>query len=71
MEVLERVGREHGFPPVIRVDWDNESVSRQLDLRADQRGVTLDCPGPRKPTDNAFVQSLNGEFRADCLTRTS
>jgi putative transposase len=67
VEVLERVGREHGFPKAIRVDQGTEFVSRDLDLWANQRGVTLDFSRPGKPTDNAFIESLNGKFRAECL----
>ena len=31
------------------------------------RGITLDFSRPGKPTDNAFIESLNGKFRAECL----
>ena len=44
-----------------------EFISRQLDLWAFMRGVTLDFSRPGKPTDNAFIESLNGKFRAECL----
>lgn len=67
VEVLERVGREHGLPKTIRVDQGTEFVSRVLDLWAYHRGVTLDFSRPGKPTDNAFIESLNGKFRAECL----
>ena len=67
VEVLERVGRDHGFPKTIRVDQGTEFVSRVLDLWAYHRGVTLDFSRPGKPTDNAFIESLNGKFRAECL----
>jgi putative transposase len=65
--VLERVGRQVGLPRMIRVDQGTEFVSRDLDLWAYQRGVTLDFSRPGKPTDNAFIESLNGKFRAECL----
>ena len=42
-------------------------MSRDLDLWAYQRGVTLDFSRPGKPTDNAFIESFNGRFRAECL----
>jgi putative transposase len=42
-------------------------VSKDLDLWAYQRGVILDFSQPEKPTDNAFIESLNGKFRAECL----
>jgi len=32
-----------------------------------RHGVTLDFSRPGKPTDNAFIESLNGKFRAECL----
>jgi putative transposase len=67
VEVLERVGREVGFPAAIQVDQGSEFVSRDLDLWAYQRGVTLDFSRPGKPTDNAFIESFNGKFRAECL----
>ena len=65
--VLERVCRETGFPATIRVDQGTEFVSRDLDLWAYQRGVTLDFSRPGKPTDNAFIEAFNGRFRAECL----
>ena len=67
VEVLERVGREMGLPATIRVDQGTEFVSRDLDLWAYQRGVTLDFSRPGKPTDNAFIEAFNGRFRAECL----
>jgi putative transposase len=62
-----RVGREIGFPAAIRVDKGSEFVSRDLDLWAYQRGVTLAFSRPGKPIDNAFIESFNGKFRAECL----
>jgi putative transposase len=65
--ILERVCKEGGFPATIRVDQGTEFVSRDLDPWAYQRGVTLDFSRPGKPTDNAFIESFNGKFRAECL----
>ena len=67
VEVLERVGKQVGFPSTIRVDQGTEFVSRDMDLWAYQRGVTLDFSRPGKPTDNAFIEAFNGRFRAECL----
>ena len=67
VEVLERVGRQVEFPATIRVDQGTEFVSRNLDLWAYQRGVTLDFSRPGKPTDNAFIEAFNSRFRAECL----
>ena len=30
--------------------------------------MTLDFSRPGKPTDNAFIESFNGSFRAECLS---
>jgi len=42
-------------------------ISRDLDLWAYQKGVVLDFSRPGKPTDNSFIESFNGKFRAECL----
>jgi putative transposase len=67
VEILEEVGRQIGFPKAIRVDQGTEFISRDLDLWAYWRGVTLDFSRPGKPTDNVFIESFNGKFRAECL----
>src|ERR1700761_2109012 len=41
VDVLERVGREIGYPKTIRVDNGPEFVSKTLDLWAFMRGVRL------------------------------
>jgi putative transposase len=53
VEISEDVGRQVGFPKAIRIDQGTEFVSRDLDLWAYQRGVTLDFSRPGKPTDPA------------------
>ena len=70
VEVLERVcGGEVGYPASIRVDQGSEFISKELDLWAYMKGVTLDFSRPGKPTDNAFIESFNGKFRAECLNQ--
>ena len=32
-----------------------------------QKGVVLDFSRQGKPTDNSFIESFNGKFRAECL----
>ena len=56
VETLERVIQETGCPKTIRLDNGPEFVSRELDLWAFMRGVTLDFSRPGKPTDNAFIE---------------
>ena len=65
--VLDRASETAGYPSAIRLDNGPEFVSKEVDLWAFMRGVTLDFSRPGKPTDNAYIESLNGKFRAKCL----
>lgn len=67
VRTLERVCAGVGYPKTIRVDQGSEFISRDLDLWAYQKDVTLDFSRPGKPTDNAYIESFNGKFRAECL----
>lgn len=64
---LDRVCRQVGYPKTIRVDNGSEFISRDMDLWAYQRNVTLDFSRPGKPTDNAYIEAFNGKLRAECL----
>ncbi|AWI60711.1 hypothetical protein AB395_00005534 (plasmid) [Sinorhizobium fredii CCBAU 45436] len=59
--------RTIGYPKTIRVDQGSEFIARDFDLWAYQRDVELDFSRPGKPTDDAFIESFNGKFRAECL----
>ncbi|TAU35301.1 IS3 family transposase [Rhizobium leguminosarum] len=67
VQTLERVCRQVGYPTSIRVDNGSEFISRDLDLWAYHKGVVLDFSRPGKPTDNSYIESFNGKFRAECL----
>ena len=67
VETLKRVTGVYGVPRTIRVDNGPEFTSKDLNLRAWMTGVTLDFSRPGKPTDNTFIESFNGSFRAECL----
>lgn len=67
VRTLDQTCRRTGYPKRIRVDQGSEFISRDLDLWAYQHDVTLDFSRPGKPTDNAFIESFNGKFRAECL----
>ncbi len=56
-----------GYPRTIRVDQGSEFVSRDRDLWAYAKGVTLDLSRLGKPTDIAFIEAFNGRFRSECL----
>lgn len=67
VDTLELVCAKLGYPKSIRVDNGPEFISKDLDLWAYTKGVELDFSRPGKPTDNAYIESLNGKFRAECL----
>jgi putative transposase len=49
------------------VDNGSEFISKALDKWANDRGVELDFSRTGKPTDNAFIESVNGSSRDECL----
>ena len=65
---LDHVCRRSGYPKTIRVDQGSKYISRYMDLWAYQRCVTLDFSRPGKSTDYAFIEAVNGKFRAECLS---
>ena len=67
VRVLNRMKQQRGVPQVRFCDNGSEFTSQAMDLWAYQNGMTIDFSRPGKPTDNAFVESFNGTFRAECL----
>ena len=68
MEVLEATSRERGLlPQRVQTDNGSEFVSMEMDRWAYKHQVTMDYSRPGKPTDNQFVESLNGSFRDESL----
>jgi putative transposase len=65
--VLDEVIARRGKPKRIHVDNGSEFTSRSMDLWAYLNKVKFDFSRPGKPTDNAFIESFNGKFRAECL----
>ena len=56
VEVMERLVEERGAPERIQCDNGSEFVSRVLDKRAYDHGMTMDFSRPGKPTDNAMIE---------------
>ena len=56
-----------GYPATIRDNEGSSLVSRDFDLWAYAKGVALDFSRPGKQTDNAFLETFNGRFRAERL----
>jgi putative transposase len=67
VRVLNRMKFERAVPKVLYCDNGSEFTSQAMDLWAYRNGVKIDFSRPGKPTDNAFVESFNGTFRAECL----
>lgn len=64
---VERIAARRGAPELIRVDDGPDFVSKVLDRWTYKLGVTLDFSRPGKPTDNGFIESLNGRLRDERL----
>ena len=65
--VLNRLAITRGLPQVITVDNGPEFICKKLREWAAGHGVRLDFIEPGTPTQNAFIESLNGTFRHECL----
>jgi len=64
---LNRIKIQRGVPKFLYCDNGSEFSSQAMDLWAYQNGVRMAFSRPGKPTDNPFVESFNGTFRAECL----
>lgn len=67
VSTLTRLCRVRGTPKRIHCDNGSEFAGQMTDLWAYTNKVTLAFSRPGKPTDNAFIESLNGSFRDECL----
>ena len=56
VDTLDRAATELGYPKTIRLDNGPEFISKELDLWAFMKGVTLDFSRPGKPTDTDVVE---------------
>ena len=65
--VLDRLALTRGLPKVIRTDNGKEFCGKAMLLWAHQSGVQLRLIEPGKPNQNAYVESLNGRLRDECL----
>jgi putative transposase len=66
--VLDAIAATRGYPKVIVSDNKPEFTGRALDQWASRHGVRLHFIQPGKPTQNAFIESLNGTLRTECLS---
>ena len=66
-QVLTEICRSRPKPARIHCDNGSEFAGQMTDLWAYSNKVKLAFSRPGKPTDNAFIESLNGSFRDECL----
>ena len=67
VRVLNRLKPERGAPKMLFCDNGSEFTGQMMDMWAYRNGVKIDFSRPGRPTDNAFCESFNGTFRAECL----
>jgi putative transposase len=67
MVVVEAL-EEAATPSVFRTPSASIRVatSKELDLWAYTRGITLNFSRPGKPTDNVYIESFNASTRLEC-----
>ena len=66
---LDRLIEERNSPDQITCDNGTEFTSKAMYFWQVRTGVKLAFIQPGKPTQNAFVESLNGRFREECLNQ--
>jgi len=65
--ILDRLAVQRGLPRVIRTDNGKEFCGKAMLEWAHARGVAMRLIEPGKPNQNAYVESLNGRLRDECL----
>lgn len=68
IRVLERIKAVRPLPKMIRVDNGPEFISAKLDHWCRENGIILTYIQPGKPTQNAYVERLNGSIRRELLS---
>ena len=64
---LDRIVELRGAPPLVVSDNGTELASHAVLRWQQERGVGWHCIAPGKPVQNAFVESLIGRLRDECL----
>ena len=60
----------HGKPGTVVSDNGTEFTSNAVLTFAEDRKIDLQCIVPRKPTQNAFVETCNNRLRKELLNET-
>ena len=67
IRVLENLKQRRSLPKMIRVDNGPELISARLDAWCKDNEVQLVFIQPGKPTQNAYVERLNGSLKKEVL----
>lgn len=67
--LLDQLIEQRSRPDQITCDNGTEFTSKAMFFWQKESGVKLGFIQPGKPTQNAFVESLNGRFRQECLNQ--
>jgi putative transposase len=65
--ILDGICSQRGKPSIIRSDNGPEFTGKAMLTWAHRHGIALRLIEPGKPNQNAYVESLNGRFRDECL----
>jgi putative transposase len=65
--ILDGICSQRGKPSIIRSDNGPEFTGKSMLTWAHRHGIALRLIEPGKPNQNAYVESLNGRFRDECL----
>lgn len=68
--ILDSIISERSRPKSIVCDNGSEFTSKAMYFWSKNNGIKLAFIQPGKPTQNAFVESFNGKFRAGCLNQS-
>lgn len=66
---LDELSKTRGLPKSIVCDNGTEYTSKAMFFWSKENRVKLNFIQAGKPTQNAFVESLNGKFRNECLNQ--
>lgn len=66
---LDQLSEQRKLPNAITCDNGTEFTSKAMFFWSKKTTVKLAFIQPGKPTQNAFIESLNGKFRNECLNQ--
>jgi len=66
---LTQLGEARSLPTSIVCDNGTEFTSKAMFFWSKAKAVKLNFIQPGQPTQNAFIESLNGKFRNECLNQ--